>query len=231
LSLAAAGDMGFGDDDNRPRRSAWLESLGFNPGRAASVNLVHSRSVVIVNDPADSRGVEADGLVTRGLAEAEPSGPSCLVITVADCMPIYLYDEGSGAYGLLHSGWQGTGILTEAMRLMKSSFGTRAADVSAVFGPRIGSCCYLVDEARADAFSRKFGANAVLRSDEHQGKPRLDLVAANMTLAERAGIGRVDVMDDCTACDVRFGSFRRQGPTAFTRMAAVIGYVSVAGQE
>lgn len=232
MSLAAAGDMGFGDDGNRGRRNQWLRTAGIDPEHSAAIDLVHSRVVIETNclqDAFTHHGVrrQADGMVTLGhLSAARHLNPDCtrvdsLVITVADCMPIFLYDQGSGAYGLLHSGWKGTGILSEAVSSMQRLYGTRPAELAVAFGPRIGTCCYVVDEARATAFSGEFGAAAVVRAG---GKPRLDLVAANLALAESLGIGSVQLLEGCTSCDHRFGSFRRQGAGRFTRMAAAIGY-------
>lgn len=219
LSLLAAGDMGFGDDENYGKRAAWLGSLGFDPQLAMSPDLVHSRTVIEAASPSAVRCVEADGMVAP---PGTPVGAS-LVITVADCMPIFIYDSGSGAFGLLHSGWKGTGILASALRLMADSHGTMARDVSVSFGPHIGACCYRVDEARAAAFADEFGSAAVNRDN---GWPSLDLVAANIGLAESLGIGSVHVVDGCTFCDDSFGSFRRQGAGHFTRMAAALGYRS-----
>jgi len=232
MSLAAAGDMGFGDDGNRSRRNRWLCEEGFDPDHSAAIDLVHSRMVIeatSLRDVFSAGGIrrEADGMVTAGRlsvasgARADEVRVDSLVITVADCMPIFLYDRGSGAYGLLHSGWKGTGILSEAVSLMQRLYGTRPADLAAAFGPRIGSCCYVVDEARAAVFSGEFGAAAVVRAE---GKPRLDLVAANMALADSLGLGSVRLLDGCTSCDHAYGSFRRQGAGRFTRMAAAIGY-------
>lgn len=225
LSLLAAGDMGFGDDGNGERRRLWLRRVGFDPEYAISPDLVHSRVVLDVAGPADARGREADGLVSSG----DPlTRRNCLVMTVADCMPIFIHDTASGAYGLLHSGWKGTGILEEAMGLMARRYGTRGRDVSAVFGPRIGPCCYVVDEDRARLFAGEFGEAAVSWPVEGEagegGRPRLDLVGANIGIAERLGLGSVHVVKACTCCGDGFGSFRRQGPLAFTRMAAAIGY-------
>lgn len=232
MSLAAAGDMGFGDDGNRSRRNGWLCTEGFDPDHSAAIDLVHSRIVIEANRTRDvftPGGIrrEADGMVTAGRMCAVP-GPTpeearvdSLVITVADCMPIFMYDQGSGAYGLLHSGWKGTGILSEAVSMMQRLYGTRPADLAVAFGPRIGACCYVVDESRAAIFSGEFGTAAVVRAE---GKPRLDLVAANMALADSLGIGSVQLLDGCTSCDPSFGSFRRQGAGRFTRMAAAIGY-------
>ena len=58
---------------------------------------------------------------------------------------------------------------------------------------------------------------------------RLDLRQANLALLETAGIGAVSVVEECTACSARLGSFRRQaaghpgGAGSFTRMLAFIG--------
>ncbi len=221
LSLLDAGDMGFGDDGNGERRRDWLRRVGFDPERAISPDLVHSRTVLAVSAPEDARGLEADGLVSSGDPLARGT---CLVMTVADCMPIFIHDSASGAFGLLHSGWKGTGILEEAIGLMARRYGTRGRDVSAVFGPRIGPCCYVVDEARARLFADEFGAAAVSWPVESGAGPRLDLVGANMGIAGRLGLGSVHVVEACTCCGDRFGSFRRQGPMEFTRMAATIGY-------
>lgn len=221
MSLACAGDMGFGDDGNRSRRSAWLRDAGFDTERAASVDLVHSRVVAEAATPAAARGREADGMVAPHFSASDEDASACLVITVADCMPIFLFDAGTGAFGLLHSGWKGTGILAEAVSTMGRLYGTAPRDVSAAFGPRIGACCYVVDEARARAYADEFGSGAVVRDG---GSPRLDLVAANLGIADGLGLGSVSVVEGCTCCDGRFGSYRRQGAARFTRMAAAIGY-------
>ena len=214
LSTRSAGSMRFNPGVHNAIREAWLRSMGFDPRSVLSLPLVHSRRVYRARVPADLAGLEGDGIVTDNAA-------ACAVLTVADCMPIFMFDPDSGAFGVLHSGWKGTGILTEACRLMAAEFGTRAARLSVAFGPRIGVCCYPVDEGRASVFSNEFGSSAVVW---REGQPRLDLVAANLALAENLGISAITVADACTSCDQNLGSYRREGPLAFTRMAAAIGY-------
>lgn len=223
ISLASAGDMGFGEDANRSRRELWLLDNGFDPHGSAYADLVHSRRVVDAPSPRHSLGVQADGIIAPSPVPCEmrPDMTTCLVITVADCMPIFLYDSGTGAFGLLHSGWRGTGILSESIDAMKRLYGTHPKDVHASFGPRIGPCCYLVDEDRAASYSNEFGSECVSWVD---GRPHIDLVAANLGIANRLRLGSVYVEQACTACDKRFGSFRRQGPERFTRMAVALGY-------
>ena len=151
-----------------------------------------------------------------------------LTVTVADCLPIFLVDAGRGAFGIVHSGWKGTGIVREALRLMAQEFGTAAADVSAVLGPCIGTCCYRVQHARYERFKADFGERAV-RLGKGPDDYRLDLRAANVELLSQAGVTDISVTTDCTCCSPGLGSFRREGPETFTRMLAFIGGLPEAG--
>jgi len=155
---------------------------------------------------------EADGIISL-------SDDTVIAVTVADCLPIFISDRQSGAIGMLHSGWKGTGILTEAVHSMQRTFGSRAADLSVTIGPGIGSCCYEVDSERAREFAGNFGSDTVVWRD---GKPSLDLRKANLQLARVAGVGSVTIITDCTCCTPWLGSYRREGQ-AFHRMVAFIG--------
>lgn len=223
LSLAAAGDMALDRRAILPWRARLFAALGVAPGRVRAVRQVHSRTVIRVDgsEPADGPFVEADGLVSD-------RADLLLTVTVADCLPIYLVDRRTGAFGLVHSGWKGTGIVVEALGAMAAAYGSRTADVAVAIGPGIGPCCYAVDPRRWEAFRAEFGDRAVQRGLD--GSLRLDLRAANLGLLERAGVGRVEVVADCTACGSRLGSFRRQGPS-FTRMLAFIGCRPDGGRE
>jgi hypothetical protein len=103
---------------------------------------------------------------------------------------------------------------------MTGAFGSRAADIAAAIGPGIGPCCYAVPVERHERFRADFGDRAVQRGLD--GSCRLDLRAANAALLERVGVGSIAIVADCTSCDPRLGSFRREGP-GFTRMLAFIG--------
>jgi hypothetical protein len=200
-----------------PHRSRLLESLGVAPDRAVALRQVHSRRVIIV-DPrqpgAADDPVDADGMIC-------PRADVLLTVTVADCLPIIFLDRRSGAFGLVHAGWKGTGIVIEALRLMGSSFGTRPRDVEATIGPGIGACCYVVPEDRAHTFAAEFGAGSVSRRED--GRPTLDLRAANVSLLAQAGVEDITVVSDCTSHTPWLGSFRRQGPRDYTLMLAWVG--------
>jgi hypothetical protein len=167
--------------------------------------------------------VEADGMLTDRRGDV-------LGVTVADCMPIYLFAAGgrdaaenghAPVFGILHSGWKGTGIAAEALRMLETERGIAAHSVTAVLGPSIRSCCYRVDRERGEYFASSWGEEAVRRDGEAW---YLDLVAANTGLLRSAGVEDIRVVDSCTMCEERFGSYRREGSEGFTHMLAMIGY-------
>jgi YfiH family protein len=141
---------------------------------------------------------------------------------VADCLPILVYDRRGGAFALLHSGWRGTGIVTEGVRVLRERFGAEPDCLAAVIGPGIGACCYAVDAERAELFRRQFGEGTVREAPD--GRTFLDLRAANAVLLEAAGVREVHAAAECTACTAGLSSFRREGP-GFARMVAFIGAI------
>jgi YfiH family protein len=211
ISLAQAGDMSR--RRMGPARSRLFTYLSIDQASVFALTQVHSQRVLVLDGqtPSEVAAMEADGMVT-----ARPD--AVLTVTVADCLPVFLADQVTGAFGLLHSGWKGTGIVNAALQSMAAAFGTDPRDVSVTIGPGIGPCCYRVPEERAASFSERFGADAVTRGTD--GAPRLDLRAANVTLLRAAGVKEIAVADDCTCCSPFLSSFRRQGADAFTLMLA-----------
>jgi YfiH family protein len=221
ISSRAAGDMSHSDGETN--RERFFRALGLEPDQVLSCAQIHSR-IVLAADGGFVSHSEADGMIGRDRGIA-------LAVTVADCLPVFLYDTETEAYALLHSGWKGTGIVLNALSMMAERWGTRPASVAALLGPCIHPCCYRVDEARAAAFEAEVGGSTgtsplgpvVCRSGE---RPALDLQAANARLLARAGVRNLSYCVDCTFTDQRLGSFRREGP-AYTRMLAVLGYFTM----
>lgn len=213
LSLRSAGDMIFSPERDSPARLSLYRRLGVAPERVACVHQIHSRTVFRVASRGEAAGLEGDGLVT--------GNPELVLgVTVADCLPVFLYTLDGAAFGVVHSGWKGTGIAAEAVRRIGTGFGVPPDRIGAVLGPCIGSCCYNVPEDRAEQFSREWGDDAVRHAD---GTWYLDLVRANVRLLEREGVSRISAANACTVCTDALGSFRREGPQRFTRMLALIG--------
>jgi YfiH family protein len=228
VSSRNSGDMVCSEQSGNvnPNRLRLFKALDMEAGRVAFLKQVHSRKTVEVDSGNLCLGTEADGLITR-------DRNLCLSVTVADCLPVYLYDSENGSFAVLHSGWKGTGIVLNALELMKEK-GTRTEAVAAVLGPCIRSCCYRVDKERAAAFEKEFGETSCLVAHDapwplgpvtvcREDGYYLDMQAANARLLVGAGVRNIAVCTDCTFTDERLGSFRREG-SSFTHMIAMAGY-------
>lgn len=219
ITLAESGAMKPKRDD--ANRARFFRASGIDPESVVSLSQIHSRIVRVADSPASFRGYpEGDGVITRN-RELVPC------VTVADCMPIFVFNPESGCFGVLHSGWRGTGIVQSALELAADEWGSRPEDFSVILGPHIRSCCYTVDGDRADHFSKTYGPSCVSEdaSRRNAGSEwpfRLSLAEANRSLCLSLGIREDRILDvgSCTSCESSYGSNRREGADSFTHMAA-----------
>ena len=103
----------------------------------------HGSGVALVNQGGKGKVIPAvDALITR---EKNLS----LVIRVADCGPVWIHCEKTGAIGLVHSGRKGTeaGVVPATIRKMKEEFGSEPQEMMALLGPCIRPPYYDVDFA------------------------------------------------------------------------------------
>ncbi len=213
MSLRDAGDMGYREGTEPPARKELFRTLGVDGGMVVSCQQIHSRRVCVVSSPV-SRLLKGDGLVTE-------NRDLILGASAADCMPVFLIDRKKGNFGVVHSGWKGTGIVAGALDIFTGRLGADKDDMAVILGPSAGVCCYEVDGERSRIFRNEWGDSAV---EERGGSFFLNLPAANAAILERYGVSEVYEFHECTICNPRYGSFRREGPDDYTRMLALIGY-------
>lgn len=214
ISLQSEGDMRYIPDIVNANRVKFFSSLGLAREKVLGVELAHSRNVLFPEGNGNGASA-ADGILIK-----DPSYAAS--VTVADCMPIGIFDRSSRIFGVLHSGWKGTGILETAVRELGRRHCSPPQAISVILGPAIGACCYAVPEERARAYASEFGPESMI---QRGGRFFLDLRAANVSLARRLGVGALLSVDACTSCDERLGSYRREGPGRFTRMVAVAAFL------
>lgn len=222
MTLRCAGSMRFRWNETNGTRMKTLKEIS-EYGRGQKITpvqleLIHSKTVYAVSSFSDTFGLTGDGIIT----DCKNLMP---VVTVADCMPLFLYDPVTGVFGAVHSGWKGTGIIGEAVLLAEKEYGTAAKNVCVAIGPHIRNCCYIVDEDRASYFRRTFCDDCVTvyesGSDDCSSKNwntnggklyRLSLEKANLAVLAKIGVRdeNISVADDCTCCSRIFGSFRRE---------------------
>lgn len=189
LNLAArVGDDAAAVSQNRAIVAA---AAGFDGAKLRLARQVHGADVREVTG-ADAPVVgEADVLVT--------SQPGVVVgILTADCTPVIV--AGRGRVAIAHAGWRG--LVAGAIEAAVEAVG----DVDAAWvGPSIHACCYEVGPEVIDAF-RSRGLPAA-------GTARVDPGRAATFSLHRAGVERVASSTDCTSCDRRYFSYRRDGRT------------------
>ncbi|MFH1487667.1 MAG: peptidoglycan editing factor PgeF [Pseudomonadota bacterium] len=103
------------------------------------VNQVHGRDVQILKggDAGPPKGVvDADALISDVPHWA-------LVVKLADCQGVMLFDPVKKVVSNVHCGWRGNrlNILGRVVALMKSEFACRARDIRSAIGPSLGPCC------------------------------------------------------------------------------------------
>ena len=197
------------DDPAREEGRRLLATLsGLESGRLAWLEQVHGRDVLAV-DRGGSAG-RADGLVTRkqGLA---------LLVAVADCGPVLLFDERAGVIGAAHAGWRGAvaGICGSTVRAMRD---LGASDISAWVGPCIGRDAFEVGEEVA----AEFPAECVDRTRE---RPHVDLARAIEVSLLDAGLrpDRIRLARQCTfQLGDRYWSYRRDGGICGRQFAWIV---------
>ena len=176
----------------------------------ATLRQIHS-SLVLLAD-RDGLAGEGDALVTRQ--------PGVMVsIRTADCLPILLADERTGAAAAVHAGWRGSAarIVQVTLERMRREFGTEASEVYAAIGPGIGGCCYHVGAEVRERFAIP-------------GPGMLDLARENLRQLLDAGLAedRIGMLQRCTACEpALFHSWRREKHAA----GRMISFIGVKGKE
>lgn len=190
--------LASGDDPERVQanRARLWSALGLRPEQVHHLAQVHGTRVWEVPDAASHEG---DGLWTR-------SPQVVLAVSVADCVPLFLWDARQRWVALVHAGWRGTaaGVLGRALGTLLEQ-GARAADLHVALGPCIGPCCYAVSPDVAARF-----APGTWR--ERGGVPHLDLRLANRLQADSLGVAVHGDDPPCTRCHPEtFFSYRGEG--------------------
>ena len=189
LNLAAR----VGDDPElvRENRARVAIAAGFDPDAIRLARQIHGADLVEVSSHDPVVAGEADVIATR-----EPG--VVIGILTADCTPVVV--AGEDRVAIAHAGWRGlvAGAVEVAIRWVGEPYG-------AWVGPTIGSCCYEVGPE-------------VIRAFEEKGLPvaapdRVSPGDAAVFALERSGVTNVAASSDCTSCDPRYFSYRRDGLT------------------
>ena len=174
----------------------------------ADVNQVHSNKILVV-DKSGNYG-DADGIITS------PLDNLVLLIKTADCIPIFIYDNITRNYGIVHAGWRGVKKKIHLKAIEKFiGLGSHKNNLNFVMGPSIKACCYEVGVEMLDYF----GTSVI----EKNGSFFLDLNKSVTSDFVNIGIVKDKIKIDsiCTYENKHLHSFRRDREKS-GRMLSVI---------
>lgn len=133
----------------KKNRERFFGSLGIDETSLVHANQVHSDGVTVVNSPG--LYPNTDALITQ-------KAGLYLVISVADCMPVMIYDPERKVIANVHSGWRGTqkNIAGKTIDVMINEFGSKTGDMIVFMGPAISKKNFEVDQDVAEMFGKKY---------------------------------------------------------------------------
>ncbi len=199
-------------------RKLIIQKMGMKP--LVFLNQEHGKEIkVLKKDDNDLSQVfepgkevyTADGIVTdlKGVF---------LVIQVADCQAVMLYDPKKEVIANIHSGWRGSvqNIIGNCIEQMKTEFNCNPSDITACISPSLGPCCSEFVDYK-DEIPKK------LWCYKAKEKPYFDFWKISFDQLKSKGVKEENIenMKICTRCNMKeFYSYRGEKNTG--RFACVI---------
>lgn len=158
----------------------------------------HSDDIYIVKNYRETNLALADGIIT-------PIPNVALCISVADCVPVFLFDKNKQILGVIHAGREGTRkrIVQRALEKFIQEFQSNISDIVALIGPSIGPCCYRLPK---DLLYECFEEGLITTDGD-----TLDLWKSNEKQLVEYGIETQNlfISGECTCCNDNYFSYRR----------------------
>lgn len=175
------------------------------------MNQIHSANVVVVDENSPKYIDNCDALITK--TKNLP-----LMVMVADCIPILMFDEVKGVIAAIHAGRNSTFLKISEItsKKMIEDFSCKTENIKVIMGPSIQKCCYEVNDELKNIVEKSFGKEFVIGNN-------IDLQGINKKLLENLGIKNIEISSICTKCSNKpFFSYRKEKNTG--RFAGVITF-------
>ncbi len=186
------GNLAFhvGDDplNVEKNRKIIARKYNYDGDKLRYMEQVHGNTVQIVTSTSPLLIESCDGIITN-----EKNLP--LMVMVADCIPILLWDEIQGVIAAVHAGRNSTfqEIVQETVGKMIDTFACKSENIHAQLGPSIQKCCYEVSSELATIVANSFGVEFV-------NNRLIDLQGINKKQLLDLGVNHVEISEICTKC-------------------------------
>lgn len=180
-------------------REKLANKSGFTNKKLIYMNQTHGANIEIVDENSSNLIENCDAIITQ-------SPNLALMVMVADCIPIIIYDEKQKIISAIHAGRNSTflKIAKKTAQIFIDKFNSKPENIKAVFGPSIQKCCYEVSPEMVKIVENSFGKEFVENRN-------IDLQAINKMQLESLGIKNIEISNICTKCrGENYFSYRKE---------------------
>ena len=207
------GNLAFHVEDNeinviKNRKNLALK-LGYNYEDLVYMNQIHSANIIVVDENSPKLVDNCDSIITR-------SKNLPLMVMVADCIPILMFDDKKGIIAAIHAGRNSTflEISKKTAEVFIEKFSSNPEDIRVILGASIQKCCYEVSDELSKIVENSFGKEFVENN-------YIDLQGINKKQLNDLGIKNIEISNICTKCgDKPYFSYRKDKKTG--RFAGII---------
>jgi YfiH family protein len=210
--------FGIGDDANNVQKNRHIISQCIQGKEFVFVEQVHGDNVLIIDGCHHGDENKKTASSSTGDAMVTHLRQTFLVVQVADCQSVMLYDPNREVVANIHVGWRGSikNIIGRTLKAMVEHFGCLTSEIVAGVGPSLGPCCAEFVNYKLEIPEEFWTYKDTSHHFDFWTISRDQLVAAGV-LDENITISKI-----CTKCNTDvFFSYRGEGTTG--RFAAVIG--------
>jgi YfiH family protein len=211
------GDQNINVESNRDRVSQCFEGKD-----TVYLNQIHGTNIVVFKRNDTTKIDQTQSPLYAGDATITDIPGKFLIIQIADCQSVLMYDPIRRVIANVHSGWRGSikNIIGLTVQTMKKNFHCNPSNIVAGIGPSLGPCC-----AEFINYTKEIPEYLWKYKDE---KDHFDFWSLSCDQLCEAGVlfENIFLGKLCTKCNTDlFFSYRGEGTTG--RFASVIGLQSV----
>ena len=207
------GNLAFHVEDNEinviKNRQNLALKLDYKDENLVYMNQVHGANIIVVDENSPKLIDDCDSIITR-------SKNLPLMVMVADCIPILMFDDKQGIIAAIHAGRNSTflEISKKTAEVFIEKFSSNPKDITVILGASIQKGCYEVSDELSKIVENSFGKEFVKNN-------YIDLQGINKKQLNDLGIKNIEISNICTKCgDKSYFSYRKDKKTG--RFAGII---------
>jgi YfiH family protein len=205
--------------------------LGVAPERILYLSQVHGSQARFYREPL----TREESITLEGDAIGGIRPDSAYGVRSADCVPVLVADDATGAVMAIHAGWRGVvaGAVEAGVEALRSASLGATGRILAAIGPHISLSAFEVSEEVAAELqaacpgTTQAAAERALATERRpdRPKPHVDLrfIVTQKLLALGLERADIDQVGGCTVLEpARYFSFRRDGKRSGRHLSAIV---------